>query len=281
MKFSKIAALVADMDGVLWRGDQALTGLHELFEWLHESRIPYILATNNSTNTRADYVAKLARLGVPGVSEDHIITSSTATADYMRQQYPAGTRVHIIGMKGLREVLEDAGFDLDEKSLEPVRVVVSGADFELTYDKLKKAALYIRGGADFIGTNGDKTFPTPEGLVPGAGSLIAALMTATDRTPTMIGKPHAPMYEAALRQLNLPADQVLMLGDRLDTDIAGAQAVGMATALVFTGVTQPDDLMNQDVWADVAYEDLPALIRAWAGDDWYRARLKAKRSQRA
>lgn len=277
MKFTKIAAAILDMDGVLWRGDEALPGLVDLFDWLHERAIPYVLATNNSSKTPQDYVDKLARMGVSGVPAQAIITSSTATAGYMRHHYPAGTRVYVIGMHGVRLALEDAGFDVNPGGA--VDVVVSGIDTELTYEKLKTAALHIRRGADFIGTNPDRTFPMPDGLVPGAGSIQAALQAATDQVPVIIGKPHPPMFEIALEQLGTDAAATLMIGDRLDTDIAGAKALGLPTVLLLTGVTTPEILAGSDVWADVAYEDLPALLRAWAGDAWWQARVKARRAQ--
>lgn len=282
MKYTAIRAAIFDMDGVLWRDEEPMNGLVELFDWLTEASIPYALATNNSSKTQADYVAKLARLGVMNVPESAIITSSVATAAYLKTLYPAGTRVYVVGMKGIREALADAGFDLlppdADPSQEPPALVVCGVDFALTYDRLKTAALFIRAGAEFYGPNGDLTYPGELGLVPGAGSILAALTAATGRQPFVIGKPAAPMYEIALQSVGsvAPGD-TLMVGDRLDTDIAGAKAVGMQTALVFTGVTQPDDLARSDVWPDVAYEDLPALLRAWAGDDWYRAKLKARR----
>jgi 4-nitrophenyl phosphatase len=279
MKFSTIRGVVLDMDGVLWRGDEPLPGLQALFTWLAENGTPYVLATNNSSKTPTDYVAKLARMGVDGVPEASIITSSIATASYMQTRYPAGTRVYILGMNGLRHALDEAGFDVTD-SMDEVQVVVSGIDFELTYDKLRRAALAIRAGADFIGTNGDLTFPAPEGLVPGAGSLLAALQAASGVSPTVVGKPYLPMFEAAVRMLGLEPAAALMVGDRLNTDIEGAQKVGMQTALVFTGVTQPDEMQTSDIWPDVAYEDLPALIRAWAGDDWWIAWQKAERQRR-
>lgn len=276
MKFSNIKAVVLDMDGVLWRGDEPLPGLSLLFDWLSESRTPFMLATNNSTRTPADYVEKLARMGVVGVPETTVVTASTATAAYMRNHYPAGTHLYVIGMDGLKSALEHAGFDTEEND-QPVQVVVSGGDFGLTYEKLMRATLYIRGGADFIGTNPDLTYPTPMGLVPGAGSILAALQASTGVTPRIIGKPHSPMFETALILLNTSAAETLMVGDRLDTDILGAHDMGMPTALMFTGVTQPDELEKSDVWPDVAYETLNDLVRAWAGDDWWREKTRAIR----
>ncbi len=286
MKFSAIAGLICDMDGVLWRGDEPLDGLRMLFGWLHERQIPYMLVTNNSSRTQADYVAKLLTMGVEGVRPDQIITSSIATADYMRSRYPAGTRVYAVGMSGLRAALEEEGFEVLPSNETfypdyPAQVVVSGIDFALSYNQLTTAALHLQYGADFIGTNGDVSFPIPQGESPGAGSILALLQTATGREPTVIGKPRAPMFESALQALNLSADSVLMLGDRLDTDIAGAQGVGMPTALVLTGVTKADDMINQQVWADVVYEDLPGFVRAWAGDEWFVAWRKSERERSA
>jgi 4-nitrophenyl phosphatase len=276
MKFNKILGVVLDMDGVLWRGDQPLPGFHDIFAYLHERSIPYALLTNNSGKTPTQYVEKLARLGVPDVPAARILTSASATAAYLSGQYPAGTRVYVIGMDGIREALDAAGFDVVGED-GPAEVVVAGIDFALSYPKLRRAALLIRAGAAFIGTNGDKTFPTPDGLVPGAGSILALLRTATDIEPTVIGKPALPMFEAALRVTGTPAAQTLMIGDRLDTDISGAQQAGLATALLLSGVANPEDPMQSGIWPDVAFEHLEALLRAWAGDAWVQARSKARR----
>jgi 4-nitrophenyl phosphatase len=112
-----------------------------------------------------------------------------------------------------------------------------------------------------IGTNPDKTFPSPEGLVPGAGSILAALIAATDVQPIIMGKPGAPMFREALRRLATTPDETLMVGDRLDTDIAGAQAVGIHTALLLTGVTTRDELASSTIQADAVFDDLFALLR--------------------
>lgn len=280
MKYNKIRAAVFDMDGVLWEGSHALDGLTDIFDWLHEQRIPYILATNNSSKTAADYVAKLAGMGVDGVDEARIVTSSSATAEYLAKRYPAGTKVHVLGMNGIRRALTDAGFDVDDDAPE-VEVVVSGIDFELTYEKLKRTALRLNSDAAFYATNADKTFPSPEGLIPGAGSLLAALETASGRQATVIGKPNAPMYEIALDRLGTAPSETLMVGDRLDTDIAGAFALGMPSVLLFSGVTTPEMLITSDIQPDVAYEDMPSLVRAWAGDAWWVEQRKRKRTQSA
>jgi 4-nitrophenyl phosphatase len=264
------------MDGVLWRGDQPLPGLAALFAWLRERHIPYALATNNSSRTPADYAAKLTGMGVADIPVSQIITSATATAAYLSGRYPAGTRLYVVGGAGLRAALDQAGFDLETQAA-PQGVVV-GLDPDLTYDKLRQATLMIRAGADFYGTNGDLTYPMPEGEVPGAGSIIAALEAASGRSAIVIGKPERPMFEAALSATGTTPDTTLMVGDRLETDIAGAKALGLATVLVLTGVTTPDDLALSAIWPDVAYDDLTALIRTWAGEDWYRAYVRTQRT---
>lgn len=280
MKFSQITGVVMDMDGVLWRGDVPLPGLHDLFDWLRESGTPFALATNNSTRTPAEYAAKLARMGVVDVPERNIVTSSTATATYLQARYPAGTHIYVFGMDALRTVVLSAGFEIaGDDEMPPVAVI--GGDFEMTYTKLKRASLVLQAGAYFVSTNTDKTFPSPEGLIPGAGSMLAAIEAAAGRSPdVVIGKPNAPMFEAALKVTGTSAETTLMIGDRLETDILGAKNAGMKAALLFTGVNTPDDLTAdaETVWPDVAYEGLPDLVRAWAGDDWVQARVKQQRS---
>lgn len=282
MKYTTIEAIVMDMDGVLWRGEQALNGLQEMFVWLHEQSIPYMLATNNSSKTPTDYVEKLGRMGVTGVEESRILTSAIATASYMESRFAVGSRVYVVGGKGIRQALDGAGFDVCDEaddSLNTVDAVVAGIDFDLNYDKVRRATLAIRNGAEFIGTNPDVTYPTPEGLAPGAGSMVAMLETAVEQKATIIGKPYPAMFQTALSAMGVSAENALMVGDRLNTDISGGQGVGMKTALLFSGVTTPDMLTDSDIWSDVAYEDLAEVVKAWAGHDWYRAQLKAKRGR--
>ena len=157
-------------------------------------------------------------------------------------------------------MISGAGFVLSDEA----KVVVVGIDFNLTYNKLRRAVGLICGGADFIGTNADATFPMPDGLAPGAGSILAALRTATDVEPTVIGKPSKLMFTAALHSLGTAPESTLMIGDRLDTDIQGAQDAGLPAALLFTGVTSPAILAASAIQPEGVFDDLPALMAAWA-----------------
>lgn len=260
MDLSTVAAVICDMDGVLWRGDEALPGLAAFFAMLHARGLPYILATNNSSKTPGDYVQKLARMNVEGIRESAIITSGTATVGYLQMHYPPGSAVHVLGGPGLKQLIDAAGYARVDGAAD---VVVVGVDFDLTYDKLRRAVLAIRAGADFVGTNPDTTFPTPEGLVPGAGSILAALQAATDQTPVVIGKPHRPMFEIALRQLGSAAENTLMIGDRLQTDILGGQEAGLRTALLLTGVATREEAQNGSIRPDAVFVDLPDLLAGW------------------
>jgi 4-nitrophenyl phosphatase len=260
MDFRPVRAVISDIDGVLWRGGQGLPGLTAFFELLAEREIPIVLATNNSSKHPRDYVRLFAALGVPGLAEHQIVTSSTATAAYLAAHFAAGTPVHVLGMAGLKEAVASAGMALVE---EGAAVVVAGIDFDLTYARARQAALQIRAGAAFIGANGDVTFPTPEGLVPGAGSILALLEAAAGVAPIIIGKPAAPMFEEALRRLGTTAGATLMLGDRMNTDIAGAQACGIRTALVLSGVTTEAELAEAAVRPDGVFSDLDHLTSAW------------------
>lgn len=254
-----IKAIISDMDGVLWRGSQALPGMRDFFDFLFEREISFVLATNNSRNTPEDYVEKLASMGVSGIRPCHIVTSGTATAVTLQVQYPAGTRVYVVGGHGLKQLLSDAGFQLVDKDAE---LVVCGIDFDLTYEKLKTATLLIRAGARFIGTNPDSSFPSPEGLVPGAGSILALIESASGCAPTIIGKPERGMFKAALRQAGSKASETLMIGDRIGTDIIGAKALGIQTALVMTGVETEASLRASETQPDLVFAGLPELVEA-------------------
>lgn len=263
LDFQSIRGVIMDVDGVLWRGDEPIPGAAEFITFLQSRNIPFALATNNSNKSPEDYQTKLAVLKLGELSADQIVTSGRATASYMKQHYPAGTPVHVLGGDGLRQLMQKAGMTLTDT--EPCAAVVVGIDFTLTYDKARCASNLIRGGADFIGTNADATFPMPDGPAPGAGSILSLVATATGKKPMVIGKPNAAMYEAALDVIGTSASETLMVGDRIDTDIAGAQALGMKGALVLTGVSSREEAEKSPTPPDIVIANLSGLIAEMQG----------------
>lgn len=259
-------AFIFDMDGVLYRGKQALPGVNEIIAALEARGLPYLLATNNSTATPADYVRRMAEYGVT-VTESHLQTSATATRDYLKRELPDGAVLLPIGAPALTEQLQ-AGttFKITDDPAEDVAAVVVGLDQGFTYESMTRAMKAIRNGARFIATNADATLPVEDGVLPGAGTMIAAIATASGRQPTVIGKPETLMMTSAVAQLGTSASKTVMIGDRLDTDILAAARAGLTTALVLTGVTTRDDLAGSDIVPDYVFTDLPAITRELAGD---------------
>jgi 4-nitrophenyl phosphatase len=255
-KNKNIKALILDMDGVLWRGPEPIGNLPDVFERIFQLGLKTILATNNSTRTVDQFIDKLGEFGVE-LNRWQVITSSQAAVTYLMNKYPDGGPVYMIGEKGLSQALKNNEFYMDESS---AKAVIIGMDSKLTYGKLKKATLLIRSGADFIGTNPDRTFPSPEGLVPGAGSIIASLEAATDINPVITGKPEPEMYKQALSRLCTQPQETLVVGDRPETDIAGGQQLGCLTALVLSGVTSMDQAKAWEPKPDFITTELTDLI---------------------
>lgn len=256
----QITAVLFDIDGVLYRGARALPGVNELLGFLRAQGIAYACVTNNATRTPAQVAAQLQTLGLT-IPAEHIMTSATATNIHLRAIAPRGTPVYAVGMAGLKEPLFGDGYFLEDARAP--QFVVVGAHFELTYAELRAACLAIRAGATFIGTNPDRTFPAEDGIVPGCGAILAALIAATDREPTIIGKPEPGMFTAALAMLNVSAPTTLMVGDRYDTDILGGARAGLRTAMVLTGVSDRAEAERGPVPPDLICADLPALLAVW------------------
>ncbi len=260
LDFSAIRTVLFDVDGVLYRGGVALPGVREIFAFCAQRDIAYACITNNGSMPPQQYEQKLAAMGIQ-VNAAHILTSALATFHYLRATYPRGTTVYAIGMHGLHEALFDDGYLISDER-QP-RVVVLGPDFEVTYDKLKIGCLAIRAGADYVLTNPDKTIPIAEGFVPDAGALSAALEASTGITPVVVGKPEPLMFRTALERLGGTANTAMVIGDRLETDIAGAHNAGLYSALVLTGASQQEDLATSPYQPDAVFADLPALLSAW------------------
>lgn len=260
LALNDIRALLIDLDGVLWVGQQPLPGVAEFFSWLDAHQIRYVLVSNNATR-RADYtVGRMKEMNV-SVPIDRVLTSAEATPRWLKQSMPQVKRAYVIGESALREALEQENIEVVEQGAD---AVIVGLDRQVTYEKLKRATLEIRRGAQFMATNTDRTLPTEEGLTPGAGSVVAAVVAATDVQPLVIGKPGRPMFELALAIAGSSIQETAMLGDRLDTDIDGAADMGLKTIMVLTGVSTRADADRNRVHPDLIVDDLPALIRAWS-----------------
>jgi 4-nitrophenyl phosphatase len=251
-----IKALIIDMDGVLWRSEQPIGDLPRLFARIRQLELRTIFATNNATRTIDQYVHRLGRFGIPAVP-DQIITSAIATAHFLKQRFPKGGPVFIIGEIGLTEALKSCGFYAQD---EDVLAVVAGLDRTVTYEKLSQATHLIHAGALFYGTNPDTTLPTPQGPAMGAGGILAAIQTSTDVQPVISGKPYTPMMDMVLEKLNLPPAEILAVGDRLNTDIQAGQNIGCKTALVLTGISTRSEAEAWNPPPDLIAEDFTALI---------------------
>ncbi len=255
-----IRALVVDMDGVLWRGGIPLPGLHEFFALIRRLDLRYTLVTNNSSRAGAECIAKLAQFGIACESE-HVLTAADGAAAHLAEIAPPGAPVYAVGGPGVMAALRARGFQLTDGSL--ADYVVVGWNPQLTWDLLNRAALLIRRGAAFIGTNPDRCFPLEDGLVPGAGAQLAFLETATDVTPTVVGKPGPILYRQALARMGATPAETLAVGDRLDTDILGGLRLGMPTAMLLSGVQTQADVQQSPIHPDLVFEDLAALVAAW------------------
>jgi 4-nitrophenyl phosphatase len=259
-----IKYLVIDMDGVLYRGNEPLPCLPEFIGFLRLAGIRFMMATNNSGSTPAQYAAKLAKMGAT-VAPGEIMTSGTATAEWMAQRWPPGTRVHVFGEDSLRRAMVENGFVLAD---EDVEVVAASIDWSVTYDKIKTAAVLIRKGAAFVATNLDPTRPTEEGLVPGTGALIAAIATGAQTQPVAIGKPEPTMFEMAVAQMGATPETTATLGDRIDTDIEGGKRAGLHTIMVLSGSTEraEAEAYRAAEGLDFIFEDIADLLSAWQVD---------------
>ncbi len=255
----EIQGLIIDMDGVLWRTNEPLGPLPEWFGRLKTLGVRWVFATNNATRTVDMYLEKLARMGLADVQPDQIVNSVMAAVFALQQRWPQGAAVYVIGEEGLHRGLAEAGF-IPVEDWRAARAVVVGLDRRLTYDKLARGTLALRGGAWFVGTNPDRSFPTPEGLQPGAGAILAALEAASDVAPTIVGKPEPFLFQLALERLGTPPEHTLVVGDRLETDILGGQRMGCRTALVLSGVTSPQQAEAWTPPPDLIVRDFGALL---------------------
>jgi 4-nitrophenyl phosphatase len=254
--------ICCDLDGVIWRGETPIPGAAEGVAALREAGFRIGFMTNNSSGRIADYVAKLARCGVEAEPDD-VLSSAQAAAALLAASLPSGTRVHALAGPGVVEALGavDHGFQLVDEP--PVDAVVVGFNRAFDFDRLALAANLVRGGARLLATNLDPTYPDVKGVLPGAGSLVAAVATAAGVKPEVAGKPAPATVELVRRRLG--ADGIV-IGDRPSTDGALATALGWPFALVLTGIAgAPGEEAVPDPPPEFVASGLPDLAAQLAG----------------
>jgi len=264
MKIKKYKAILLDGDGVLWKSDQPLDGINSLFEYLEEENVRWALLTNNNSHTVEHYVDKFSSMGIQA-QPNSIFSSSTVTASYLLERYGAGASFHVIGNPGLIRTLQDFGFRLSYGENEPaseVAAVVAGMDIEINYQKITLAMRLIMGGASFIATNTDGSYPSSEGIYPATGMVIGAIQASTGVAPYVVGKPHPAIFKAALDELKSKPEDTLMVGDNLNTDILGANQFGIDSAAVLTGSTSQKMLKESTIKPTFIYKNIIALQMA-------------------
>jgi len=262
---------IFDMDGVLYRGAQVMPYAREALDRLRRANWEVFFATNNSTATRLDYLRLLQQLSLGG-DIDHIVTSGYATAHYLERRRPKPKDVLVIGADGLREEIRAVGIEVREADALPgfdpppeaaadgvdpgamrrylvsldlpsaPDTVVVGLDLHLTYAKIAEAQRAILAGADFVCSNRDRAYPVEGRLLPGAGTIVAAIEVATGKKALCIGKPEPFLFEEAIRRAGKQDGRVVVVGDSTDYDMVAAHRVGAVGVLITTGLTEADAL---------------------------------------
>jgi len=286
-----------DLDGVVHRGEMLLPGAAEALADVLRRGLLLRYVTNNSSQHRSAVAARLAGFGLPAKAE-YILTSGAATATWLRERLEEEARVLVVGGEGLVRELTEAGLEVshaggllaaanggvlampgsvestaamtrvvESLALAPPAAIVVGIDRSFCYDTLALAQAAVMAGALFVATNTDATFPAEGRLLPGAGSLVAAVATAGGRQPVVIGKPELELAHYLTVSAEVAPQAVLFIGDRLDTDILWARRAGMRSALVYSGVTQPSDVEHaqaqgrNELLPEFTIDDLRGLPR--------------------
>ena len=252
--------LLADLDGTLYRGREAVPGAVEAVRAAGERGVRTVYVTNNASRRPADVAAHLAELGFAAAEQD-VVASSQAAAAMLADQLPAGSPVLVVGTDALAEEVTGVGLTVTADAAEAA-AVVQGHSPDTGWRVLAEATVALRAGAVWVACNVDPTLPTERGPLPGNGSMVAALRTASGREPQVAGKPAPALLEEAARRTG--ARNPLMIGDRMDTDIEGGRAAGMTTLLVLTGVSDAAELLAAppEQRPDLVGADMAALASA-------------------
>jgi 4-nitrophenyl phosphatase len=260
-----IRGFLIDLDGVIYTGREPIPGSAGFLVEARRYGVPFVLVTNNSTASPEEVAQRLRGMGMD-VQPREILTSAQAAAGYVRAHSRADAnaryarpRVRLVGEAGLRQAATDEDLEIVDNGELEVDWVIAGLDRAFSYEKLTLATRTIRAGARFLATNADALLPIEGGeVIPGAGSIVAAIRTATSVDPIVVGKPEPVLFEHGLARLGgVRPHEVVMIGDRLDTDVVGGRRAGLRTILVLSGVTRPQELATT-----AAASDTPGAMAA-------------------
>ena len=268
--FGNFDTVLLDLDGVIYEGKNAIEGAVESVAALQQKQIPVGYITNNSSRKPTTIANQLREFGLT-LKADDIVSSAQAGVELLATQIPAGSKVLVVGGEGLRFEVSQAGFELVPSSDENPAAVIQGFAPDVGWNDLAEASYAIANGAKWVATNQDWTIPREKGLAPGNGTLVSAVHTAVGQLPLVAGKPESAIFATATSRFE--SSSALYVGDRLDTDVLGANKAGLGSALVLTGVTTRKELLAARTDSRPSYilETLKDLLSD------YRTPVKTKR----
>lgn len=258
-KLKKYKGYLLDLDGTMYAGTRVIEGAKEFIEYLSNNNLPYLFVTNNASKRPDEVAEKLTNMGFIATA-DNVVTSAMATASYIAEEHP-GASVYVIGGTGIRQALQDEQLVITDDI--HVDYVVIGLDVDINYEKLSKACLAVRNGARFISTNPDTSIPTERGFLPGNGALTSVVSVSTGIAPKFIGKPMETIMNKAVDMMQLPNEELVMIGDLYMTDIMSGINAGIDTLHVQTGVSTYEQVMAEQVPPTHSVKNLLDVIRIY------------------
>ena len=243
-----------DMDGTIYLDNDLFEGVPEFLKYIRDIGGRYLFLTNNSSKSVEKYVEKLASLGINTTCDD-FLTSVNATERQIKDKYK---KIYVFGTKALKEQLSD--YPITDRLEDDIDCLLMGFDTELTFQKLEDACILLGRDIDYIATNPDYVCPTSYGSVPDCGSVSDMLYNATKRRPRFIGKPQPDMVYLALEKTGFSADEAVLIGDRLYTDIACGLNAGISSMLVLSGEATMDDVENGETKPDYIFDDIKSFL---------------------
>ena len=245
---------ILDMDGTVYLGNQLFPETLPFLQRIRENGASYLFFTNNASRAKDTYVSRLNGMGIPAGPEN-ILTSAETTIAFLKQHRP-GKSVYVVGTPDLIRSFEDAGICVEEDA----PIVVASFDTTLTYDKLEKACRYIREGAEFISTHPDFNCPVEGGFIPDSGAICALITASTGKLPLYFGKPYEDTLQIIEEFSGVAREDMVVVGDRLYTDIALGAKHGVASVLVLSGETTLEDLEGSEVQPSVIVQNVGELL---------------------